>query len=111
MWTGIDTSSFMKKDVVVTIEGATASVYSEIDDIFASCNIPNAHLDIAGQLDMEIGINKYCRFYVYRTIDNEMFYQYDNISNNSYIGTTASKYYRICKIKKMTKTLQMKCEN
>jgi len=86
-WLSQDTSNLIKKNVIANIEGSEAVVYSEVEDIYASCPQPNNHKKVYGQIDFKDRNGKYYRFYNY--IKDAMFYRYDNSSNNSTIGMIA----------------------
>lgn len=94
-WSGLNTSNFVKKDVIANIEGLSANTYSDAEGIFASCPKPNVHQDIVGEIDFRADVNKYYRVYTTKKTGNEMFYQTISSNGNSDIGYTKNRYYYI----------------
>ena len=94
-WVGLNTSNFVKKDVIANIEGLNADTYSDVESIFASCPKPNIHQDITGEIDFRADVNKYYRVYTTKKAGSEMFYQTINSNGSSYIGYTKNRYYYI----------------
>ena len=92
-WTEIN-STFVKNDVIANIEGVevNATDYeietANIEDIFASCPVPNNHKALTGTIDFKDSSGKYYRWFIYGG-GSGFFFTSNSTGSTKYIGCYA----------------------
>ena len=89
-WVGQNTNNLVETAVIANIEGDSIEAYSEVDDIYASCPIPNNHKVVQAQIDFRDYNNRYYRYFVYGK--GSGFYRYDTSNGSATIGVFAPGY-------------------